>query len=134
MIVKCISNIGKLKYTSDTITVGKEYLVLEINFSKMHEEFISYRLINDDGRPVIYDASCFTVVSNELKDMVVDYQKEWCTITPKRIFESTVGKDNINGFWAHLFETDDLEAIRLVESVASELNSEQGVALPKIKL
>ena len=134
MIVKCISNIGKLKYTSDTITVGKEYLVLEINFSKMHEEFISYRLINDDGRPVIYDASCFTVVSNELKDMVVDYQKEWCTITPKRIFESTVGKDNINGFWAHLFETDDLEAIRLVESVASELNSEQGVALPRIKL
>ena len=34
MIVKCISNIGKLKYTSDTITIGKEYLVLEIIFSK----------------------------------------------------------------------------------------------------
>ena len=89
MIVKCISNIGKSKYISKTITVGKEYLVLEINFSQMHEEFMTYRIINNEGRPVVYDASCFTVISNELKDMVVDSQKEWCTITPKLIFEST---------------------------------------------
>ena len=97
-------------------------------------ECISYRLINNDGRPTIYNASCFTVVSNDLRDMVFDYYGDFCIITHKRFFDTAIGKDNVNGFWAHLFETDDLEALKLVESVAHDINFDQRIILPEIKL
>lgn len=132
MIVKCVRK-EKFEYVTELISVGKEYLVLEIIFSKKHQS-MSYRIINNTGSPVIYDAQCFTVVSNELKDMVLDKHENWCIITPKRIAESTIGSDNINGFWAHLFETDDLEALKLVESVVHEINSDQITDLPEIAI
>ena len=136
MIVKCVRK-GKYEYDPEPITVGKEYIVLEIILSKKEYKkdlSMSYRIINNTGSPVIYDAPCFTVVSNELKGMVFDYHENWCIITPQKIFYSTIGSNNVNGFWAYLFETDDLEALKLVESVVREINSDQITDLPEITI
>ena len=70
MKVKCIkiynSHIKKFEETSPWITIGKEYIVLEISINPGSE--IYYRLVGDnpDESPGLYDAIQFEVTSNKL--------------------------------------------------------------------
>ena len=129
MTVKCIrkSDIGT---EEGQITVGNTYLVLEIIFPRKQELKCSYRILNNSGIPCIYPAESFEIQSNRLDDMVITESSTGIIITHERI--ATAFCENINGFWADFFESDNFEVNSVAEKVVEDLNRCAKLDIPDI--
>lgn len=89
MKVKCINN----PTPYEDLTVGKEYIVLAIEFYDRVEStfsefmgiFIVYRLKSDNGVVIPFPSNLFEITSNKLPSSWVSYQriKEEYSILPK---------------------------------------------------
>lgn len=103
MKVKCISTqrLGR-DYEYDSLTVGKEYVVLSIefyesnfSFSKALGDYIIYRIKDNDGMVIPYPSKLFDISSNKIPECWVAYQ-------------SGVGEyELLPGLWARKFFLDD---------------------------
>ena len=129
MTVKCIrkSDIGT---EEGQITVGNTYLVLEIIFSHKRKLTCSYRILNNSGIPCIYPAECFEIQSNRLDDMVITESSSGIIITHERI--ATAFCENMNGFWAGFFESDNFDVHNLARKVVEDLNRCAKLDIPDI--
>ena len=130
MTVKCIK-----KYEIGTeekqITVGKTYLVLEIIFPDRQTLKYSYRILNNLGLPCIYPAEYFEIQSNRLDYMVIIKTSSVIIITHELIAKSIC--NNINGFWAEFFESENIEVHNLARKVVADLNLDAKLDIPDIK-
>jgi hypothetical protein len=84
MKVKCVETKRPNKNNKySSITKGKEYLVLSIEFydnsisffSKSIGDFVLYRLEDDDGVVIPYPSSIFEIVSNKISYCWVPYRE-----------------------------------------------------------
>jgi len=104
MKVKCIkiynSHRKKFEATSPWITIGKEYIVLEVSVNPGRE--IYYRLVGDnlDESPGLYDAIQFEVTSNKIPST-------W-KIRQSSNVELDLGPEpwQIRGFWEDCYNSD----------------------------
>lgn len=124
MTIKCIKT-----YENDAgkeyITVGREYVVLEIICTKNKRQDgyrIDYRIIDDDGIPGMYKVEYFEITNNDLTHMVMCEKAYGYVITHGRIADSSLEKENVNGFWAEYFEIENVKAKQIVEEIFCELN------------
>ena len=129
MTVKCIrkSDIGT---EEGQITVGNTYLVLEIIFPRKQELTCSYRILNNSGIPCIYPAAYFEIQSSRLDNMVITESNSGIIITHERIAAAFC--ENINGFWAAFFESDNFEVHSAEKKVVEELNHCANLDIPDI--
>lgn len=137
MRVKCIK---KCRCGSEEkqITVGFEYIVLEVMFCKDKSDVdlykSSYRILNNAGIPCVYDAAYFEIISYNLENMSAESGAFGFIITHKLIADTELKNKNVNGFWAYLFETEAQEAIDLLYEVVSDINKNENLLLPPIFL
>jgi len=127
MKVKCkhIYNEIKKEYqlTSSALTVGKEYLVIEIYISS--EMKIRYRLPCDqNNQPALFDASQFEIVSERIPSTWIVRGKGALGNTgivfgPKVLQEP--------GLWERIFDQDE-EALKIYRREGGILMAEEGMS------
>ena len=128
MTIKCIKACGDdagKEYT----TVGREYAVIEIICTKNKSQDgwrIHYRIIDDDGIPAMYKVEYFEILNNDLANMVMCEKAYGYVITHRLIADSSLEKENLNGFWGVYFETENIIAKRILEEVLHEILQEEG--------
>jgi hypothetical protein len=99
--------------SSPWLTIGKEYLVLEIWVSEQTEP--KFRVISDDaGTPVLAWSSEFEATSDAIpKCWVAAFGSGWLTFSPAAF--------RAQGFWERYFDGDDAarrefdETVRVIE-------------------
>lgn len=135
MTVKC-TKICESNQIKEHITIGKEYLVIEIinkNTTTNKHSDKYYRIIDNDGIPCLYEANCFESESNSTEGMVI-IETGWGQIfTHRWIADNRYQKENPNGFWAEFFESKNIEVHNLVRKVVKDLNSRAELDIPDIK-
>lgn len=98
MVVKCISSFRH------QVIAGKIYLVVEI-LVKRYNAKISYRIIDEEGYPAIYDEELFDIVSNSLHDYSVISTQESLILSPAQIVNSELNKKMWRDFGESLSKT-----------------------------
>lgn len=120
MKVKCINICNERTKehinTSPWLTIGKEYLVLEM--SVYPGKKILYRLPSDENNsPVLFDSAQFEVVSGKIPTTwVIDQSKYSLTLSP------LVWKKS--GFWEDVFNYED-SAIEIYKKEARKILEEE---------
>lgn len=139
MIVRCIKK-WHLDQSEKQITVGKIYLVLEVTLVQKQNKndalfhMMSYRILNNNGVPGIYNAECFEVLSDKLDHMVILMPSaSVIQITHKAFTDPIYEQKNANGFWGYLFESNSKQAIDVLQNAVIELNGDH-IAIPEISL
>lgn len=122
MLIQC-----KEKFRQQ-IKEGEIYLVIEI-LIKRNSNSVSYRLIDREGYPGIYDAKKFEIVSNRLNNFALLLTSDIIVFSPKQIIDSELNKKNIDGFWG-LFIEDAPEARNILNKVILDLASDENVIPP----
>ena len=97
------------------ISKGTEYQVLEI-IIKRNSNVISYRIVDNDSIPAIYENSLFSVVSNYMENASVIFDDAQIVMSHKLITDSKLNQTHTEGFWGAFFE-DDPVAMRILEEV-----------------
>lgn len=85
MLIQC-----KEKFRQQ-IKEGEIYLVIEI-LIKRNSNSVSYRLIDREGYPGIYDAKKFEIVSNRLNNFALLLTSDIIVFSPKQIIDSELNK------------------------------------------
>lgn len=116
MLVRCIESFRQ------QIKAGNLYLVIEI-LIKRTSNSVSYRVIDDEGYPAIYDAEKFVIVSDSINNFAISWKQDHIVFSPVRILHSELNEKCIEGFWG-LYIEDDPEAKALLEEVVKDLTSE----------
>ena len=98
MVVKCISSFRH------QVIAGKIYLVVEI-LVKRYNAKISYRIVDEEGYPAIYDEELFDIVSNSLHDYSVISTQESLILSPAQIVNSELNKKMWRDFGESLSKT-----------------------------
>lgn len=124
MLIQCKKNFRQ------QIKEGEIYLVIEI-LIKRNSNSVSYRLIDREGYPAIYDAKNFEIVSNRLNNFALLLTSDIIIFSPKQIIDSELNKKNIDGFWG-LFIEDDPEARNILNKVILDLASDENVIPPQL--
>lgn len=102
MRVKCINIFNqftkKFVSTSNSLTIGKEYLVIALEINS--EKRLFYRILNDDprGDSALYESSQFKIVSDIIPSNWRVTQHEAGTIT----FSPSAWR--VLGFWEDFYE------------------------------
>lgn len=120
MLVKCINSFR------NQIRVESIYLVLEV-LIKRTNNMISYRIIDEDGYPAIYDADNFIIVSNNMNHFSIFLNNKMLILSHTLILNSELNKKHIEGFWG-LFIEDDTEARTLLQKVIDNLALEENIS------
>ena len=124
MLVQCKETFGQ------QIIEGTIYLVIEILVQR-NPYSVSYRVVDSEGYPAIYDAEKFEIISNRINQFALSLTQNHMAVSPKRIVDSELNKKDIEGFWG-LFIEDDLEAIELLKEVISELAADENIEPPQL--
>ena len=124
MIVKCKSSFRH------QITEGDNYLVIEVLIRRTTNR-ISYRIIDNEGYPAIYEADKFEVISNKLIDFAIKFDDEIIILSHTLILNSELNKMNIEGFWG-LFSEDNEETKIILKRVLTDLSSSENIKSPMI--
>jgi len=114
--------------SSKQLTKGKIYLVIEL-YLDFESSKTSYRVLNNEGAPTIYDADGFEIVSGNLDGYYwVQDRDNYITITHKLIFEA--GK---NTFWEVYFDDPTDEERTLLGNVVKDLSFREGIPTPTLE-
>lgn len=124
MLVKCI------KSFRNQIIEGAVYLVVEIIINNSTST-ISYRIIDNDRYPSIYEAEKFAIVSNDLDGFAISFNNGNITLSPKLILDSKLNEKNVEGFWG-LYIEDDVEAKQILQEVVCTLAENENITVPKL--
>ena len=122
------------KSFSEQLVKEKVYLVIEAYFdfrlNKSSEVLgASYRIVDEEGTPAIYDADGFEIVSGNLDGYYfLQDSDDHITITHKLIFEA-----GINTFWEVYFEKPTDNERALLDNVVKDLSSREGIPAPKLE-
>ena len=116
MIVKC--NKAFRHQTSE----GRMYKVIEVMIKK-NSNAVSYRIIDNEGIPSIYDASDFSVIVNDMRDAAILIDDFQIVMSHRHIINSELNKKHTEGFWGAYFD-DDYEAKRILQEVLEEQDTE----------
>jgi hypothetical protein len=112
------------------ISKGNIYLVIEIIIKRANSK-ISYRIIDNDGCPAIYDSENFKIVSENVNGMCILTNDIQISFTHKRIIDSKLQNENIDGFWGAYIE-DSIEAKDILQLVVEDLATYEKVAVPNL--
>lgn len=117
MLVKACKNFR------NQISINNVYLVIEIivNISRKH---ISFRVIDDEDYPAIYDAENFIIVFNHINHFSILIRENSVTCSHEFIVNSKLNEKHIDGFWG-LYIEDDVEAITILDKVIEDLKNEK---------
>ena len=114
--------------SSKQLTKGKIYLVIGL-YLDFESSKTSYRVLNNEGAPTIYDADGFEIVSGNLDGYyVVEDREDHMIITHKLIFEANPDK-----FWDTYFESTTNEGKNLLKSVIKDLASKENIPEPMLE-
>ena len=119
MTVKCTKKY-KNNAKKDYITIGKEYYVIEIIYTRNTDNGdykINYRIMDNNGVPAMYKVEFFEIIDSGLSDMVMCKKAYGYVITHKIIADSSLEREDVNGFWGVYFETENIIAKRILEEV-----------------
>ena len=114
MLVKCS------KPFRHQLSENNVYLVIEI-LTKFSNKSVSYRLIDNEGYPSIYDADRFEVVSNKIDNFAVLLNDDGIILSHELIVNSELNIKSIDGFWG-LFIEDDIDAKQILKEVIKDLS------------
>lgn len=124
MLVKCINSFRQ------QISKGNDYLVIEI-LVKRPQNIISYRVIDNEGFPAIYDSENFEIISNSIDDFAISVYQNEIVLSHKLILNSKANEKNVEGFWG-LFIEDDKETREILQKVVCSMANTEGIELPEI--
>ena len=112
------------------ISEGNIYLVIEILINRANSK-ISYRIIDIDGIPAIYDSENFEIVSESVNGMCIFTNAVQISVTHKRIIDSKLQDENIDGFWGAYIE-NDIVAKEILQLVVEDLATYENVDVPRL--
>ena len=122
------------KSFSEQLVKEKVYLVIEAYFdfrlNKSSEVLgASYRIVDEEGTPAIYDANGFEIVSGNLDGYYfLQDSDDHITITHKLIFEA-----GTNTFWEVYFDNPTSKERTLLENVVKDLSFREGIPAPTLE-
>jgi hypothetical protein len=93
---------------------------------------VSYRIVDNEGCPAIYESNDFEIVSGSLDGYYLTekiYTKE---ITHRLILDSKFNMEHIDGFWGVYFDSVNNEGKDLLESVIKDLSSREKIPIPTL--
>ena len=115
-------------FRSGQLIQGEIYLVIEI-YIDFEREKTSYRIVSNTGRPAIYDADGFEIVSSNLDGYCLAEDDDGdITIAHKLIFEA-----KLNNFWEAYFENPTHKERALLENVIKDLSFREGIPAPTLE-
>ena len=117
MLVRCINAIR------NQILQDKVYLVIEI-YIKRSNNSISYRIIDSEGYPAIYESSNFVITSNKISNFSLVIKDTSIVFTPESLYSSKLNEHHLEGFWG-MFIDDNSEAKKLLREVVAELSEQE---------
>lgn len=112
------------------ISEGNIYLVIEIIIKRANSK-ISYRIIDNDGIPAIYDSENFEIVSESVNGMCILTNAIQISFTHKSIIDSKLQDENIEGFWGAYIE-NNITAKEILQLVVENLATYENVDIPKL--
>ncbi len=121
MKVKCVKlfdNSGKENKESSWLSIGKEYVVLEIE--SYPGKNILYRLVgdNEDESPALYDARQFKIISSVLPSSWTIHQVNNLIVQGPKSWQKS-------GFWEECYEHEP-QALALYKFEAEAIYKEEG--------
>jgi hypothetical protein len=127
MLVKCSTS-----FRHQT-TEGEIYLVIEVIIISTRNE-VSYRVIDNEGCPAIYESNDFEMVSGNLDGycLMGKNNSKIMIITPKLIFDSKLNMEHIDGFWGVYFDSTSNEGKCLLENVIKDLSFREKIPAPSL--
>jgi hypothetical protein len=122
MKVKCknIFNVFKNEFEQESysLTIGKEYVVLEVSISPNHSVY--FRLICDnDGMPALFDSKQFDITSNKISSEWIVRSGNMDCIKFSSPFWTTE-------FWDNLYDGDN-EALEVYKRVAKRIVDDENI-------
>lgn len=117
LLVRCINAIR------NQILQDKVYLVIEI-YIKRSNNSISYRIIDSEGYPAIYESSNFVITSNKISNFSLVIKDTSIVFTPESLYSSKLNEHHLEGFWG-MFIDDNSEAKKLLREVVAELSEQE---------
>ena len=115
-------------FRSGQLIQGEIYLVIEI-YIDFEREKTSYRIVSNTGRPAIYEADGFEIVSGNLDGYYwVQDKDDYIIITHKLIFEA-----GTNTFWEVYFDNPTSKERTLLENVVKDLSFREGIPAPTLE-
>lgn len=120
---KLLNIYGEERQESRSLTIGKDYVVLEISCSPKGEIYI--RIISDDEyTPALFDITQFDVISNKLPSNWVVVQNEYGEILFRPESWSRFG------FWEDFFDRELPEVIEAFRKEVEIMYHEEHEPLP----
>lgn len=153
MIVKCCKPFSLREYferlgtpmtvcdesaPGDQLTVGEIYLVIEVIIGSSAEQ-VSYRIVDNQGFPAIYESYCFEIVSGSLDGLSIEEITEGknLTITHKLVADSKLRTDYGGRFWEVYFDSEDKEKEKesrnLLKNVIKDLSLREKIPAPVLE-
>lgn len=127
MLVKCS------KSFRHQTTEGNIYLVIEILINIIQKR-LSYRIIDNEGSPVIYESNDFEVFSRNLDGYCLTVEIDYgVRITHKLILDSKLNVGHIDGFWGIYFNSANNEGKDLLENVIKDLSYREKIPAPALE-
>ena len=117
LLVRCINAIR------NQILQDKVYLVIEIYIMRSNNS-ISYRIIDSEGYPAIYESSNFVITSNKISNFSLVIKDTSIVFTPESLYSSKLNEHHLEGFWG-MFIDDNSEAKKLLREVVAELSEQE---------
>ena len=119
-------------FQSGQLVQGETYFVIEIYFDRKKSCGYSnayYRIVDNTGCPVIYEADGFEIVSGNLDGYCLAEDDDGdITITHKLIFEA-----GTNTFWEVYFDNPTNNERALLDNVVKDLSLREGIPAPMLE-
>lgn len=112
------------------ISEGHIYLVIEILIKRPNSK-ISYRIIDNDGVPAIYDSENFEIVSEGVNGLCISTNAIEISFSHKKIIDSKLQDENIDGFWGAFIE-NDIKAKEILQQVIEDLATYEEIDIPRL--
>jgi hypothetical protein len=119
--MKVICNALLTPEDKDFLTIGKEYLVLEV---LMIENVVKYRINRDDGgTPVAFKAEQFDITDNKIpSSWIIDYtENNQLWIAPQRWLDDSLWQYS---FWEDLLSDTSSEAEKVYQEEVQKMLEE----------
>lgn len=109
----------KIYKNGQNLTIGKQYHVVSITIANRGAETeISFRLINDDNRIIVYPASSFDIVDPNFGS---DYVFKLHRATLVEILPESISYD---GFWEKYWGDENEEEVALIQALYPDINKD----------
>lgn len=124
MIVKCIR-----PYRTQ-VSEKHIYLVIEV-FANVYSKKYSFRIIDNDGCPAIYNADLFEIVSSKIINSSIIIDANSLVVSHDLIVNTSLNQKHMEGFWGCYFDGIQ-EAKCLLETVVEDISKCENIVKPQI--